>query len=291
MSCIYGIEQSCSECGMCQSKEEQTSTETVKERKEDRNRRKYTWSDNQTDEIWHNDRFNTIEECVKDAIKHGKHSGEEIAIGVCEDYVPCIDVDTLLDMANEDAYNEVGEVADGWLEYKIHKGYKDADKLQEKINKVFTEWLEETKQVPSFYHVVPLADMITIPENKECGRMIKEVKLNTLHMFENENTKDEDYPLWQKIAEYINGETALVIESQTKDEEYVFLGLKDEKKNKELFYMMEQDSMIGAFIDDREGFDIAWDSKEYEPDSCFYLEPQYLIFETKEENQNANPAN
>ncbi|MDE7426043.1 MAG: hypothetical protein K2N51_20490 [Lachnospiraceae bacterium] len=166
MSCIYRIEQSCSECRMCQSKkeEERQSTETVKERKEDRNRRKYTWSDNQTDEIWYNDRFNTIEECVKDAIKQGKHSGEEIAIGVCEDYVPCIDVDTLLDMANEDAYNEVGEVADGWLEYKIHKGYKDADKLQEKINKVFTEWLEETKQVPGFYHVVPLADMIIIPE-------------------------------------------------------------------------------------------------------------------------------
>ena len=37
MSCIYGIEQSCSECRMCQSKkeEEQQSTETVKERKDD----------------------------------------------------------------------------------------------------------------------------------------------------------------------------------------------------------------------------------------------------------------
>ena len=30
MSCIYGIEQSCSECRMCQSKEEQSSTETNK---------------------------------------------------------------------------------------------------------------------------------------------------------------------------------------------------------------------------------------------------------------------
>ena len=28
MSCIYGIEQSCSECRMCQSKEERSSTET-----------------------------------------------------------------------------------------------------------------------------------------------------------------------------------------------------------------------------------------------------------------------
>lgn len=37
MSCIYGIEQSCSECRMCQSKkeEEQTSTKKIKERKGD----------------------------------------------------------------------------------------------------------------------------------------------------------------------------------------------------------------------------------------------------------------
>ena len=35
MSCALGIEQSCSECRMCQSKEEQAGTETVKERKDD----------------------------------------------------------------------------------------------------------------------------------------------------------------------------------------------------------------------------------------------------------------
>ena len=35
MSCIYGIEQLCSECRMCQGKEEQQSTETVKEIKDD----------------------------------------------------------------------------------------------------------------------------------------------------------------------------------------------------------------------------------------------------------------
>ena len=35
MSCLYGIEQSCSECRMCQSKEEQAGTETVKETKDE----------------------------------------------------------------------------------------------------------------------------------------------------------------------------------------------------------------------------------------------------------------
>lgn len=111
--------------------------------------------------------------------------------------------------------------------------------------------------------------------------MIREVKLNTLHMFENQDVNDSDYPLWQKIAEYMNGETAFVIESQASDGQYVFLGLKDEKKNNELFYMMEQDSMTGVFIDDRQGFDKDWESGEYEHDGCFYLDPQYILFETE----------
>lgn len=109
--------------------------------------------------------------------------------------------------------------------------------------------------------------------------MIREAKLNTLDMFKDCDTRDCDYELWQKIAEFMNGETALVIESSAIDGQYVFLGLTDAEKNKELFYMMEQDIMTGVFIDDREGFGKAWDGEEYEHDGCFYLEQQYLIFE------------
>lgn len=112
---------------------------------------------------------------------------------------------------------------------------------------------------------------------------IKEAKLNTRHMFEDESQRDEDYPLWQKIAEYMNGETAFVAESQASDGEYVLLGLKDQEKNKELHYLMEQDSVTGVYVNDREAFDKDWDSEEYESGGCFYLEPQYLIFEPEED--------
>lgn len=111
--------------------------------------------------------------------------------------------------------------------------------------------------------------------------MIREAKLNTLHMYDNYDKKDKDYPLWKKIAEYMNGEIAFVLEKgfDNKKEEYLFLGLKDCEKNKELHYMMEQDGMTGIFIDDREGFDQAWDNEQYEPDVCYYIESKYLIFE------------
>jgi len=96
-------------------------------------------------------------------------------------------------------------------------------------------------------------------------------------MFDNMDHEDSDYPLWQRIAEYMHGETALVVESGAVDGCYVFLGLKDAAKNKELFYMMEQDNMTGVYIDDREEFDRDWDSGEYEHEGCFYLEPECLV--------------
>ena len=34
---------------------------------------------------------------------------------------------------------------------------------QKSINKAFNEWLEETKQIPSFYQIRPFADFVTIP--------------------------------------------------------------------------------------------------------------------------------
>ena len=33
---------------------------------------KYSWSENQTDDIWIHGRFASVEECIKDAINEGK---------------------------------------------------------------------------------------------------------------------------------------------------------------------------------------------------------------------------
>lgn len=103
---------------------------------------------------------------------------------------------------------------------------------------------------------------------------IKEARLKTLHMYDNENPEDDDYYLWIEIAKFMDGETAAVVESSLCDSKYVFLGLKNREKSKELFYMMEQDSMIGTYIDDRKGFDEVWDSGEYAPDCLFHLNPE-----------------
>ncbi len=128
--------------------------------------KEYSWTENETDEIWYHGRFASVEECIKDAISRGKKPGEKIAIGICENYVPQLSAGDLLDLVSEDAYEEVGEVAEGWPEFEVRKGYKDVDKLQEKIDKAFNEWLRETKQVPDFCHILPLAELVTIPKQE-----------------------------------------------------------------------------------------------------------------------------
>ena len=57
--------------------------------------------------------------------------------------------------------------------------------------------------------------------------MVQYAILKTLHMYDGYDVTEVDYQLWQKIAEYMDGEIALVIESYACDGEYVFLGLKD----------------------------------------------------------------
>lgn len=106
--------------------------------------------------------------------------------------------------------------------------------------------------------------------------MIKIARLKTAHMFDEKNPEDSDYELWKSIAEYLDGEDAYVARAIDMAEEYVFLGLCDREKDKELAYMIEQDSMTGVFIDDREGFETAWESNEYEHDGVFYIEPEWI---------------
>lgn len=106
--------------------------------------------------------------------------------------------------------------------------------------------------------------------------MIKEMLLNTKGMFDEMREADPyEYELWNTIAEMMHGEKAIVVvfnNNKPGNLEYVFIGLTDNKKNKELFYLIEQDPMTGCYGDNREVFDRIWDAGEYVRDSALYLE-------------------
>lgn len=111
--------------------------------------------------------------------------------------------------------------------------------------------------------------------------MLRVATLRTAGMFDGHDPQDADFDLWKSIAEYMDGETALVIDSYAEKGKYVFLGLTNSEKYKELSYMMEQDSMTGAFINDREVFEEMWETGEYYRDEYFYLEENCLEFPTE----------
>lgn len=105
--------------------------------------------------------------------------------------------------------------------------------------------------------------------------MMAEVILKTKDMFKY-HEKDDDYELWNRITEFMDGEKALVVSDFEKKDKFMFMALTDHEKDKELHYMMEQDSITGCYINDREGFDKAWKSGEYDRDVWFCLDPENI---------------
>lgn len=122
----------------------------------------YTWNTREDGEDWDNDRFDTIEECLQDAWQNDVEPGTMIVIGIREDYEPIINVDDVLERVGEDAYEEVGEVAEDWPAFVSRKGYYGAEELEKELNRVFQEWLVKTNQVPDFYKIYPLEDLYEV---------------------------------------------------------------------------------------------------------------------------------
>jgi hypothetical protein len=116
----------------------------------------YTWSDHKDDTLWNYDRFDSELECVADAKKNGKKTGDVIAIGTCEEFIPTVDAEEVLESVEMDAYETVGEAAEGWLPYS------QTDILQERLSKVLNEWLVETHQEPTFYHITNIRTVVIL---------------------------------------------------------------------------------------------------------------------------------
>lgn len=121
--------------------------------------------DLKSDGIWCCDvEFETREE----AIAYGRKNFEELYeeehseifnhendkkvfyVGQIERFVPSVSADSVLEQISENAYDEVGEVAEDYLS---HVKIKDLGLLEERFNKVLMEWMVETKNNPTFWKI------------------------------------------------------------------------------------------------------------------------------------------
>ena len=87
---------------------------------------------------------------------------------------------------------------------------------------------------------------------------------------------EEEIQCYLKILSAMDGQRAIVAPSFSGAEGYDYMGLFDAAQGKEVAYLMEQDPMMGCFIDQREEFDQVYDSGDYCPDGIWTLEKEYV---------------
>ncbi len=71
-------------------------------------------------------------------------------VGQKESFIPSVDAVSILDEVAVNAFDEVGDVANGYLR---HVKNSDINSLEERLNNVLMEWMKETNNLPTFWLV------------------------------------------------------------------------------------------------------------------------------------------
>jgi len=113
-----------------------------------------TWNYKETDELWGHDQYKTEEECILDAKEnYGVESGDSVAIGTVYPYTASVDVDSLLEQLEQDAYEECGDAAEYW-DISSRKHYDEQiDILHFAITECVEKYLASINEIPSFYRI------------------------------------------------------------------------------------------------------------------------------------------
>ena len=115
---------------------------------------KYTWNTDPNADIWYNDEFDTIEDCILDAKEnYDVKEGSTIAIGEVVFWEPYVDAFRVLERVEEVAWYECGEAADCWNSYDYKKDKEKVEQLSEKLTEIVKQWLKDNGTYPDFYKI------------------------------------------------------------------------------------------------------------------------------------------
>ena len=116
-------------------------------------RYKYAWSKNKDDEIWYGGPCDTIKECVDEALAENFNMTDTFSIGHIEPYKIKYDfAQDIVERLCEDAWDEIGEASEGWLDSAERA---QLDLLNKRITPIIMEWLKEINEEPTFYKILP----------------------------------------------------------------------------------------------------------------------------------------
>lgn len=118
---------------------------------------KYSWNFNENSEIWENDAFDTVEDCIEDAKLYASkyeeiQNPEFVFVGENVEFKPFVDAEKILESIEEQASETVWEVAEDWSAYD----YKKSDELQELsklLTKITISWMKEHGYYQEFYTI------------------------------------------------------------------------------------------------------------------------------------------
>ena len=115
---------------------------------------KYTWEYSEDEEYWTKDVFDTIEDCIKDAKEnYNIKPGETIAIGEPFYWEPHVDAFNILERLEEEAWDECGEVSEGWDTCNYERDKEKVEELSEELTKIVRKWLKDNGTYPNFYTI------------------------------------------------------------------------------------------------------------------------------------------
>ena len=121
----------------------------------------YAWTRKSNDDIWRGGICDSVKECIEEARYEGYEDSDTFALGYALPYeVDYIDGDLVIEALQEQAYDELGEVSESWLDSITREQRED---LNNRLLKVVLEWLKDCKEEPSFYRVEPF-DELTLQE-------------------------------------------------------------------------------------------------------------------------------
>jgi len=114
---------------------------------------KWTYETNISSEFWRGGIYETKEETIrngrKEAIEENKQSFKIGMVEEANNYG--IDVDQVIETIQEAVYEDVGEVAEDYLDDATKE---DLLELEKQLNDVFYKWQEKHHYKPTFYKVV-----------------------------------------------------------------------------------------------------------------------------------------
>ncbi|MGS5517698.1 hypothetical protein AB8L61_17055 [Clostridioides difficile] len=117
--------------------------------------KKDVWLYSKDREYFDSDEYESKEAAIKGAVKDG--ITKIVYVGKREEaYIPCVDAENILDYVQDRIDDEFGEFGESWSSY-----VKDEDEkiLDDRLNEVFSKWVDEFGYKPDWYMVVDVEEI------------------------------------------------------------------------------------------------------------------------------------